>query len=161
MIPLHNIRIATLQRYVWGYAYGANGRALGTTRAHWTHGTINHAYLVSRGEPPPIRPQEELRGLRMHENRTYWMPWSVWTERTRDWMITPLCGRIRTTSQRPSWTHFNGRWGGIPERDQCPDCRALVGEEITYLDTLQREDRWYTELEPHERLTMADPVTGV
>lgn len=153
MKGLHSIVIKTLEALVWGYLYGGNGRQIGN---------VAHLWRLERGTPPPLDPNWNIGEFGRWNapnhgdmwNRAYWGPWSNAAGRTRQELITPMCGPIRTQSRFPRLNWATARWN--PRL--CQDCRAI--SEGAYFDILRGADPWLT-MTRDERLRRPDPVSGV
>ena len=104
-----------------------------------------HLFEVARGQPPAIG----------SGYRTGWSPFSD-PNVTREFMLNPLCGRLRTQSLAPYFAI--DAWGG----NRCPNCIWVARERgITVRDynDLIRSDPWHS-IGWNERLYTIDPVSG-
>lgn len=144
---LHAIMNGLVEAWVWAYAYGANGRVIGTTP---TGRTQYHLYPAQRGLPYPL-PDDTATGYthaNMMDRRRYWRPWSNWERNLdRDGRLTPLCGRLRSNSQLPRLAQASPIEIDPFNHPVCPSClRQAQTHGITpeYISHLQQRDPWTT-----------------
>lgn len=154
MKSLHGITISALEAWVWTAIRGRNGSPLGSINRRQTV----HAFLAKRREPPPI-----VEGQRRDYNtRMYFYPWGrSYTQASSEERLTPLCGRIRSTSRFPG---LSAAYGGFMQGEQmeCPNCRAAannLGITIRYMEEVMNNDPWAA-ISAYDRSTTLDPVTG-
>lgn len=146
MRNLHGITVGAVERHIWGFISGGNGRALGIVNGV----RVAHSYLVQRGQPPP------MDGTFHRSARRYWHPFNRMPEE-REAVLTPLCGRIRSQSRYPYLSPTGNYTWSTPRL--CTDCQRLA-PDTGFLDTVRRADPWY-QIDATQRETTVDPVSGV
>jgi hypothetical protein len=165
MHALHDIRIPGLDALVWMFAYGGNSRVIGDTRRETSWGNpLLHSYAVERGDPPPI-PEMNEQGNPVNRvvwnARYYWGPWQTYRGWTREQMITPICGQLRTASRQPRIDYGrNDRTWRTPRL--CPDCHHLE-PGTRYFQELSAEDPWNQRRVANgtQANLLPDPLTGM
>ena len=159
MRNLHAIIIAGAEAYIWGYAYGRNGRPLGAGTGNqgiWRGGVVSHAYRIRRGHPRPSLEDIAANPGIWRDSRAYWHPWTA-NDLTAEERLTPVCGRIRSQSRDPRFnTSEQTNWNPI---NRCPECERLMPTTTT-VRQLREADPWHM-LSRHERIGGPDPVSGL
>jgi len=153
MRNLHSIVSGLLEAYIWGSAWGRNGRALGVG----ADPRMIHAYRIERGTPPPYPNNIPGHWDQGRAARTYWSPWRAML--TPEQILTPACGRIRTASRSPRLNIAYPPQNYGPIAIPCTECQRIA-PDTQYQQILMNNDPW-RRLEIAQRLIHPDPVSGL
>lgn len=156
---LHDLVGGTVIAWVWGQAYGRNGRAIDPAEGRW-NAPRAHLYEIHRNPGPttPVFAPDifSVEAVRSRDIRTVWNPWP-----RRLVQFLPLCHNVRTRSRNPriEMCHTYNR-NGI---EYCQFCMAETirrGINPTFEDELRANDPWFVQVPRANRGFTLDPVSG-